>query len=404
MAIDHDDAPAPKAVASAPVVAAIDHDDADAKRPAAAPAAATYGAVAAPADPPRLSPPTPAAPSGVAPPAGEDQSAYIKPRQLGAPCDVFAGPLPDWQWEQRAGEWRSYPADESIELDRYWHVFEAKKSEGLRLASLRLSKQQGVIDFEAMTCTVGSGRPRSVRRRVKETDWLNNAFFFDAFKSALGSSGVTIDSSPVDMFDFRYVQDFREMRDDGRSMSRGGQPYKLPFGWKRFAVHVKGEYDGGDNSWLREDESGWAVAYHGTQGDSLPSILSGGFRVGARQKFAKDTGAGVYCANDINVAQHYSRPKLLNNHSVQVVLQLRVKPSAIRPITDPKAHEFERKYWVINESEHIRAYGVLIRELPLRQYVPPEFVVYGRDCPGVQHVVKELEAEIAAQDAARSGR
>ena len=86
----------------------------------------------------------------------------------------------------------------------------------------------------------------------------------------------------------------------------GGREYHLPVGWKRFAVQVKGAYDdgtlpakravmtiafrncprnmpvtsyharghalgawnnehvSGDNGWLREDESGWAVAYHGT--------------------------------------------------------------------------------------------------------------------------------------------
>ena len=113
----------------------------------------------------------------------------------------------------------------------------------------------------------------------------------------------------------------------------------------------------------------------------------------------------------------------LAGHSVQIVLQLRVRPAAINPITNPsvsalikygsnrevayenpglcrlmekiaesllqnlalasfdrnllfrifcprrlqmdgfsKAHEFERKYWVINNPNDIRAYGVLIRQ------------------------------------------
>ena len=49
----------------------------------------------------------------------------------------------------------------------------------------------------------------------------------------------------------------------------------------------------GDNGWLREDESGWAVAYHGTSKEGLGGILCAGFRVGERQKFAKDTGRRV---------------------------------------------------------------------------------------------------------------
>jgi len=248
-----------------------------------------------------------------------------------------------------------------------------------------------------MTCQAGGGRPRRLDRQLKSAGLLSNRYFFEAFKAALALSGVSVENKPEEMFDFIFNQDFTQMRDDGRPLLRGGQPYTLPVGWKRFAVSVKGLYDNGDNSWLKEDDSGWAVAYHGTAGDSLPGILCAGFRVGDRQKFEKETGAGIYCTPWIDVAQHYSKPKMLEGHSVQVVLQLRVRPSAIKLITDPKATEFERKYWVINNPDDIRAYGVLIREFGLLDWIPPEAKVYGNDHPAVIKIYEELRAEAAAQ-------
>merc|ERR1712176_151398 len=178
-----------------------------------------------------------------------------------------------------------------------------------------------------MSCCVDGGRPRRLQRSVATDDWLGNAYFFEAFKAALAAGGLTLENAAEDMFDFRFNQDFRSVKDDGRKLKRGGQQYEIPVGWKRFAVKVKGQYDDGDNSWLKEDDSGWAVAYHGTARDSLPGILSTGFRVGDRQKFAKTTGAGVYCTPWTDVVNHYSKPQMVNGHSVQIVLQLRVKPT-----------------------------------------------------------------------------
>mmetsp|Transcript_115928 Transcript_115928/g.322816 ORF Transcript_115928/g.322816 Transcript_115928/m.322816 type:complete len:381 (+) Transcript_115928:79-1221(+) len=331
-------------------------------------------------------------------PSGDDVRLYIKDSMLGPPRDLIADDLPDWMFELEPGKWKSYPLEESIELDRYWSVYSeaqwsGKPSPRPYLAKVHLMKRDGLVDFVKMTCQVGGGRPRSLKREVRESDWLSSAYFFEAFKAALKSAGVQVENTPEQMFDFRFNQDFRGLQDDGRKLFRGGEPYELPLGWKRFAVNVKGQYDKGDNSWLKEDDTGWAVAYHGTAKDSLPGILCMGFRVGDRQKFAKETGAGVYCTPWIEVAQHYSKPQRHDGHTVQIVLQLRVRPSAIRHITDPKATDFERKYWVVNRPEDIRAYGVLVRELPLSHYVPPEVMVYGKDHPATRKLLAELRAD-----------
>lgn len=321
---------------------------------------------------------------------------FIHPRDLPR-YDPFREEQPDWRWEKDEGQWRSYPLNDSIELDRYWQIFAASGNEGgVTKAKMKLLKNDVVVDFAQMTAQA-EGRPRKIERQLKTPDWLSNHFFFDAFTETLDKAGIKVETAAEQMFEFRFVQDFRDTKDDGRKMYRGGREYHLPVGWKRFAVQVKGAYDDGDNGWLREDESGWAVAYHGTSKEGLGGILCTGFRVGERQKFAKDTGAGVYCTPIIDVAQHYSKPTLLRGRSVQIVLQLRVRPSAINPVRDPGAHEFERKYWVINNPDDIRAYGVLIRELPLRDYILPEVMVFGRDHPGIRDKLEELEEEIRKQ-------
>merc|ERR1712137_275389 len=256
-----------------------------------------------------------------------------------------------------------------------------------------MGRKEAIINFADMTCQVADGRPRKIQRLEKKVGWLSNGYFFEAFKDTLAKAGQKVDYAAEDMFDFRYNQDFSGMKDDGRKLYRGGQQYQLPIGWKRFAVHVRCHYDDGDNTWLREDDSGWAVAYHGTSGDSLPGILSTGFSVGPRQRFAKDTGAGIYCTPWIDVAQHYSRPRKKRDHYVQIVLQLRVRPSAVRKVNTPTATEFEKKYWVINDPENIRPYGVLIRELELKDYLPPEHMVFGKNHESTLAAWKKIREE-----------
>eukprot|EP00811_Abedinium_folium_P001627 NODE_11492_length_1283_cov_6.590830.p1 GENE.NODE_11492_length_1283_cov_6.590830~~NODE_11492_length_1283_cov_6.590830.p1 ORF type:complete len:299 (+),score=76.98 NODE_11492_length_1283_cov_6.590830:90-986(+) len=294
-------------------------------------------------------------------------------------------------FEMDKGNWRSYTLEESLDLDRYWNVYDGNMA-GPYLAKVRLHKKEAIVDFVAMTCQVGESRPRTIQRGLKEAGWLSNSYFFDAFKTAMQRSGAALECEAQDMFNFKFNQDFTNMKDDGRKTLRGGKEYVLPMGWRRFAVHVRGKYDDGDNGWLKEDDSGWCVAYHGTAEDSLPGILGTGFRVGARQKFEEDTGSGIYCTPNITVAQHYSKPSELRGHFVQIVLQLRVRPSAVKPVIKDTATDFEKKYWVINDPHDIRAYGVLIRELALKDYVPPEVMVFGKDHPLAKKAIADALA------------
>jgi hypothetical protein len=136
----------------------------------------------------------------------------------------------------------------------------------------------------------------------------------------------------------------------------------LQFGWKRYAVRVKGKYDGGDNTWLkcRGGPGEWAVAFHGTNHCNLPGILSGGFKVGPRQLYKREVGAGVYVTPYMKTARGYASRTSLNfngeSRRVEVVLQCRVRPSAIKQTS-------RDDYWVINDPADIRPYGVLMRDV-----------------------------------------
>jgi len=292
------------------------------------------------------------------------QGLFLSPRCLKQIGDDFAHEDAKWTWEQD-DQWKSYEPQTCHQLDCYYAFYCAHGlgAAGPHLARLRLAKQEAIVDFEEMTTKVSSAKPRKIRRELRETDWCSNAFFFDAFKAALSRAGVEVQSSPDRMFDFRFNQDFRMLIDDGRVLFRGGMEYRIPVGWKRFAVNVKGQYDDGANTWLKDDEDGWAVAYHGTAEGNLPGILATGFRVGPRQKFEKECGKGVYCTPELSVAAAYAPTQDVQGHSVQILLQLRVKPSAIRKVT-PHCTDFdyEKHYWVINDPSDMRAYGVLIRK------------------------------------------
>lgn len=332
-----------------------------------------------------------------------EDAPFITAEMVGPPVDFAEGAeKPDWKFELGPGTWKSYPPEEARELERYWLFYSRRCGQGLkgpRVAKMSLMKREGVVDFENLTCQVGTFNPRTLRREIVQPDWMDNAFFVQAFKAGLGAAGVEVEGDPEKIFDFKFNQDFRSVKDDGRRMKRGGQPYTIPAGWKRFAVSVKGQYDKGDNSWLKEDETGWAVAYHGTAKESLPGILCTGFKVGGRQKFSDEIGAGVYCTPEIRVAQHYSRPQYVDGHAVQIVLQLRVRPTAIKRIEDWKATDFERKYWVINNPADVRAYGVLIRELRLKDWIPPEAMVYGMHHWQVKQILQKLKDEDAMEEA-----
>lgn len=220
---------------------------------------------------------------------------------------------------------------------------------------------------------VGKPHPWCLKqaRDRESSDWLSNAFFFEAFSKVMSDAGHKVEVSDGQIFDYRYSQDFRGKAETEPS-ERGGVMYQEPVGWKKFAVRVKGKFDDGDNAWLCLDgrKGEWAVAYHGTNAAAMLNIISGGMRVGERQAYkdfkdkrtGEQIGCGIYCTPNVNTAAEFSPPVDIDGRSLQFVFQCRVRPEAIKRIHEEVGRE-SGAYWLINDPADIRPYGVLVRGL-----------------------------------------
>jgi len=284
--------------------------------------------------------------------------------------DAFEAERPVWSWLDDKDVWRDFDPQDSAKVDRYYRAY--KKRPDKYILQVKLAKSIEVqIDFRIlMQCMKSTGRRRRIRRQMRADGFPENKVFFEVFSKFMEETdGVNPGEDLKEVFDWKNNQDFRNIKDDGRKLQRGGRVYRIPCGWKRIAINVRGKYDNGDDSWIGEGADGWAVAYHGTQGEHLPAILSTGFKIGPRQRFKDECGEGIYTTFDLEVAQRYCNPLECNDcedgsvRDVQVVLQLRVRPSAIKEVKKTWS-KIEQTYWVINDPDDIRAYGVLVREVP----------------------------------------
>jgi len=321
-------------------------------------------------------------------------------RSQTTPAVVEARPaqrLPIWQLmpDMKLGTWTPMPFGFSQELEA---AFQSKQPTAT--VGVGTWNSKGVhygVDFAKMTClkqAAGPGKVLPLRRldgqerqthpnpsrehpwvarRATQTiqdDWLTDEAFTTAFAEVVGIKAA----DAAELFDFRYNEDWRHLKEAPESkqaMKRGGVEYHVPIGCKRFSVKVKGKYDGGDNTWMRMEDSAWAVAYHGTSQAGCGGILSDGMRVGPAQVYkdkkdarsGKQIGAGVYCTPSLKVALSYANSRgnsaKIAGRPVFIVMQCRVKPSAIKRCQDEA--ENGSAYWVINNPSDIRPYGVLVR-------------------------------------------
>lgn len=174
--------------------------------------------------------------------------------------------------------------------------------------------------------------------------------------------------------DPQYDYDFREMSDSS-ACSRGGEPYKRPVGWYRFALKVKDKYPDG-NAWLGSvhwrsySEAGeWPVSFHGTSIEGAKGVASTHYKAGPREAY----GRGVYSTPDITIADSYAMTKKFTSKKTRktykVIMQNRVNPTKRKIIKD-------KNFWLIEvpsestaaqEKEivesSIRPYGILITEV-----------------------------------------
>ena len=159
-----------------------------------------------------------------------------------------------------------------------------------------------------------------------------------------------------DLLDPSYDYDFRDILDGNKKFYRGGLEYKRPCGWKRYALKVVGKYE--NDEWLGDSggDSEWAVSYHGTKQENMKSIYDNGYRVGNRNAY----GVGVYCSPNIETAAEYSDEFYgYNGKKYKIVLQNRVRPSAIKKASDNGGPD---DYWYIESGKDIRPYSICVKE------------------------------------------
>lgn len=172
---------------------------------------------------------------------------------------------------------------------------------------------------------------------------------------------------------FNY--DFRNLKDDAQC-TRGGEPYKRPCGWFRFALKVLNKYpDGnawlGTGGWRNDSVSGeWPVSYHGTgrEGQNQFTVPR------EPQEF------GIFCTPDINLAEQdgelHKEFTSKDGKSYRVIMQNRINPEhrvkrsdslwlvriplEVHALSDQKKRKEEMKK-IVDKS--IRPYGILLKQM-----------------------------------------
>ncbi|XP_061140220.1 uncharacterized protein LOC133157584 isoform X2 [Syngnathus typhle] len=185
--------------------------------------------------------------------------------------------------------------------------------------------------------------------------------------------GLVIDED--EFFDSRYDFDFSDLKDTG-TFYRGGEVYRRPCGWLRFALKVWDKYPDG-NAWLGERgyrttttysvPGEWPVSYHGTSKNGARAIIVTNYQPGPGQKY----GRGVYSTPYLEHAVEYTRTfqSSVTGKNYRVVMQNRVNPAYrerhnggvywLLPVPDGLTQEQEQDL----VEKAIRPYAVLIKPL-----------------------------------------
>ncbi|RXN22300.1 hypothetical protein ROHU_021056 [Labeo rohita] len=195
-------------------------------------------------------------------------------------------------------------------------------------------------------------------------------------ESASSSLRKKIFAIPDDFFDPKFDFDFTNMSESkSDKCARGGEPYKRPYGWMRFALKVRNKYPDG-NAWLgtrgwrsRSVPGEWPVSYHGTGLQGAEGIVQSHFKAGDRRAY----GRGIYSTPDISVAEAYATSKKFtsqkNGKTYKVIMQSRVNPQKRKIIKGknywlvpiPEGTSAEKEKEIVESS--IRPYGLLLKEV-----------------------------------------
>ncbi|XP_076068378.1 uncharacterized protein LOC143040826 [Oratosquilla oratoria] len=164
------------------------------------------------------------------------------------------------------------------------------------------------------------------------------------------------------LLDPEFHHDFTHMKDDGTSFVRGNEEYIRPYGWKRFALKVRGKYE--SDTWLGEpgsrrysSEGEWPVSYHGTSSKATESIAENGYDMSKGKRFYY--GPGIYSTPYPEMAAGYAPSFKHKRRTYLAMVQSRYDPAHTNVVAN-------KNYLVTEKEEYIRPYGILVRKAKAR--------------------------------------
>ena len=163
---------------------------------------------------------------------------------------------------------------------------------------------------------------------------------------------------PPDFLDPPYDYDFTHVNDSSMSFSRGGEVYKRPCGWLRYALKMGGKY--GSDTWLGSSNAPgeWPVSYHGTGKHSAASIAEVGYQLAKGVRFAY--GRGIYSSPNHTTAEQYAIEFSNQGRRYKVIFQNRVNPVNLYNVSGID-------YWISPRDNDIRVYGLCVKEQQQRK-------------------------------------
>ena len=153
---------------------------------------------------------------------------------------------------------------------------------------------------------------------------------------------------------------------------RGTELYDPPYGYIGIGLNVIGKYDKGNDDWLNNNYSGWAIAYHSISSKLSSNIIKkllnsiitkDGIKKGIsnfksesndKRNWGK-VGKGIYLTPNIKTAEKTTGIISFNNKKYKVIFMAKVY---IKGIREPE----NSNLWVLDEK-NIRIYRILFKEI-----------------------------------------
>lgn len=179
----------------------------------------------------------------------------------------------------------------------------------------------------------------------------------------------TVLNVPLAYLDLDHFFDFTVVRDVGTTIVRGGEVYRRPYGWFKYALKVSWRYD--NNCWLGSaghrnagSSAEWPVSYHGTMKENIAGIVREGYKLSRCRTCTH--GDGIYTTPRVDIAARYAREFTHAGKTYKVVLQNRVNPATVRKVQGmmtftPNLGSVSGPIWISPQEDDVRPYGILIK-------------------------------------------